>query len=242
MTKYKIPRLRMFAGPNGSGKSTIKNKLPKQLLGVYLNADDIELEINQTGQFNFSAYQAQVQDALAFLKRSPRLVAFLAQIETFEVKNNSLVFTGVINSYIASALVDFLRDHLLAKKISFTFETVMSHASKVEFLQQAQQAGFKTYLYYVATISPDINISRVAYRVKNGGHFVPSDKVIERYYRSLDLLIKAIDYSDRAYIFDNSTSTLMDSVFIAEITQGQTLKLEVDSVPWWFKRYVLDKF
>ena len=242
MTKHKIPRLRMFAGPNGSGKSTIKNKLPSQLLGVYLNADDIELEISQTGQFDFSSYRALAKDALTFLQRSPRLVDFSAQIATFSIKNNSLIFSDDVNSYIASSIVDFLREHLLKQKISFTFETVMSHASKIEFLKQAQASGFKTYLYYVATISPEINISRVAYRVNTGGHFVPHDKIIERYYRSLELLINAIDYSDRAYIFDNSTSSAKGSVFLAEITQAQTLALKADRVPWWFKRYVLDKF
>jgi predicted ABC-type ATPase len=34
--------MRMFAGPNGSGKSVLKSYLPEPLLGVYLNADEIE--------------------------------------------------------------------------------------------------------------------------------------------------------------------------------------------------------
>lgn len=32
----------MFAGPNGSGKSVLKSYLPEPLLGVYLNADEME--------------------------------------------------------------------------------------------------------------------------------------------------------------------------------------------------------
>ena len=36
-----VPRLRMFAGPNGSGKSTIKDILPPEWLGVYVNADEM---------------------------------------------------------------------------------------------------------------------------------------------------------------------------------------------------------
>jgi len=35
----------MFAGPNGSGKSSLKSFLPEELLGIYLNPDDIEREI-----------------------------------------------------------------------------------------------------------------------------------------------------------------------------------------------------
>ena len=42
---FEIPRLRMFAGPNGSGKSTIKDVINKELLGIYINPDDIEKNI-----------------------------------------------------------------------------------------------------------------------------------------------------------------------------------------------------
>lgn len=37
-----IPRLRMFAGPNGSGKSTFKSIIRPELLGIYINPDDVE--------------------------------------------------------------------------------------------------------------------------------------------------------------------------------------------------------
>jgi predicted ABC-type ATPase len=40
-----IPRLRMFAGPNGSGKSTFKTMIRRELLGIYINPDEIEKEI-----------------------------------------------------------------------------------------------------------------------------------------------------------------------------------------------------
>ncbi|RFC52967.1 MAG: putative ABC-type ATPase [Verrucomicrobia bacterium] len=42
-------RLRMFAGPNGSGKSVLKSYLPEPLLGVYLNADEIEAGVRGRG-------------------------------------------------------------------------------------------------------------------------------------------------------------------------------------------------
>ena len=50
------PRLRMFAGPNGSGKSELKKYLPPALLGVYLNADEIEKEIRGKGCLDLSSY------------------------------------------------------------------------------------------------------------------------------------------------------------------------------------------
>ncbi len=39
------PRLRMFAGPNGSGKSTLKAMLRPELIGIYINPDEIEKNI-----------------------------------------------------------------------------------------------------------------------------------------------------------------------------------------------------
>jgi ABC-type molybdenum transport system ATPase subunit/photorepair protein PhrA len=46
----------MFAGPNGSGKSTLKSVLPVELLGVYINPDEIEREVRTTGILNFEAF------------------------------------------------------------------------------------------------------------------------------------------------------------------------------------------
>ena len=54
------PRLRMFAGPNSSGKSTIKavveDKIGPELLGVYINPDEMERDIRTCGVLDLSAY------------------------------------------------------------------------------------------------------------------------------------------------------------------------------------------
>ena len=48
------PRLRMFAGPNGSGKSTFKSVIGPELLGIYINPDEIEKEIAAAGFLGFA--------------------------------------------------------------------------------------------------------------------------------------------------------------------------------------------
>jgi predicted ABC-type ATPase len=127
----------------------------------------------------------------------------------------------------------------LRRKASFTFETVMSARAKVDFFCRAREQGFKTYLYYVATEDPEINVSRVAHRVTLGKHGVPRDKIIERYHRSLSLLVDAVTCADRAYIFDNSDS---DRVWVAEVTDGIELELKTDLIPYWVKTALLDQF
>lgn len=51
-----IPRLRMFAGPNGAGKNTIKDIIPTQRKGVYINPDDIESDAKASGTLYFEDY------------------------------------------------------------------------------------------------------------------------------------------------------------------------------------------
>lgn len=238
------PRLRMFAGPNGSGKSTLKDVLEPDWLGVYVNADDIEAEIRAQGfaslaPYGVTATQAELQAFFAgsdFLKQQ----GLATDAQKILLRDGLVVFdTVTVNSYFASVLVDFIRHDLLCRKESFTFETVMSARAKVDFFCCAREQGFKTYLYYVATEDPEINVSRVAHRVTLGKHGVPRDKIIERYHRSLSLLVDAVTCADRAYIFDNSDS---DRVWVAEVTDGIELELKTDLIPYWVKTALLDQF
>lgn len=238
------PRLRMFAGPNGSGKSTLKEALRPEWLGVYINADEIEKAIREDGFLGLRPYGILPSDAewRRFLADSTLLNSQGLSDEARYIKivDDRVVFDSIkVNSYHASALAGFLRGQLVGHGISFTFETVMSSSDKVEFLCAARQAGFRTYLYYVATEDPEINVSRVAYRVSQGGHPVSREKIVSRYQRSLDLLPNAVTCADRAYVFDNSDS---DRVWIAEITDGRELELKADLVPYWFKKALLDRF
>lgn len=76
-----------------------------------------------------------------------------------------------------------------------------------------------------------------------GGHPVPEKKIVERYYRSIDLLMQAVDASDRAYLFDNSSDG-EKAAFIAQIQSAETLKMnpDVQQLPWWFAEKVLKEF
>jgi predicted ABC-type ATPase len=175
-----------------------------------------------------------VAGLLAFLRQAPLLVRAGLQFDAdrLALQGTRLAFGLVrVNSYHASVLADFIRQHLLASRTSFTFETVMSSADKVEFLRCAREGGFRTYLYFVATEDPEINISRVQHRVRTGGHPVPTDKIVSRYHRSLDLLPEALAHTSRAYVFDNSGH---ERVLVAEVTDGVELEMKTDGVPAWF--------
>lgn len=163
----------------------------------------------------------------------------LDDVPSLHFNDGKLSFFNVeVNAYFASVAADFIRHKLMECSKSFTFETVMSFSDKIELLRKAQSRGYRTYLYYVATEDPSINISRVRYRVKMGGHSVPENKIVSRYQRSLDLLIEAIQFTNRAYIFDNSN----EYIWLAEITNGHLLEMKTDEVPSWFKKALGSKF
>lgn len=108
------------------------------------------------------------------------------------------------SGYLTACVADELRERLLAGRESFAFETVLSDPSKVDFMRRARAAGYRVYLYFVATDDAEINVARVRARVLSGGHDVPEDKVRARYGRCLEILSRAVEACNRAYLFDNS--------------------------------------
>lgn len=234
--------MRVFAGPNGSGKTTIIKKLQAEIpFGVYVNADDIESLLKESNVLLFNAYQLSIDTALleSFFKAShfspikrnePDLWSKLS------VKENVLHVNTFIDSYLAADLAEFIRQQLLFNDISFTYETVMSHESKMAFFQQATERGYKVYLYFVATEDPEINISRVNLRVSQNGHAVAPEVIKNRYFKSLQHLKVAVKKSDKAYIWDNSGST---SKLIAQITAGIHVEvIDTENIPNWFVTYL----
>lgn len=235
------PRLRMFAGPNGSGKSTLNGVISKELLGVYINPDEIEKEIKKFDFLDLTFYKLEVNksEVLPFFINHPLIkkASLEDEVLLLDFFDNKIDFHNVlVNSYYASICADFIRHQLLKLKISFTFETVMSSYDKVEFLKKAQESGYRTYLYFIATQDPSINISRVKNRVKLGGHSVPKEKILNRYYRSLKLLPKAVKYANRAYIFDNSSQ---EKSWLAEVTDGKEFQYKSEFIPKWLNEYLL---
>ncbi len=115
----------------------------------------------------------------------------------------------------------------------------MSHPSKLDFIKFAKEQGFRIYLYFVALNDPEMNKGRVETRVLQGGHDVPADKIVERYERTMNLLLNVIRLSDRAFLFDNSYSE--PKLFATVEANEISIEDSVDFVPGWFQLYVLDK-
>ncbi|MGG7035418.1 MAG: hypothetical protein ACI7YS_09530 [Flavobacterium sp.] len=234
----------MFAGPNGSGKSTLIKEISKEcFIGYYINADDIEKKLNTQNFIDCNEYlpvqinQADFDEFITVLVKGDKRAdtEILSQIK---ISEGVLVVKNQIDSYIAAIIAEFLRFVLLRCDKSFSFETVMSHPSKLQFLEEVKEKGFKTYLYFISTSDPSININRVKNRVSKGGHDVDASKIEARYYRSMELLADAFLIVDRAYVIDSSVA---DGRNVMVVKNGDEIKIINDEIPEWIQFYLLDK-
>ena len=236
------PRLRMLAGPNGSGKSTLAQQLTDDYavnLYKFLNADMLLVEIAASYR-TACPFSIDNQELLDFINSSTYPEDSKQPFREHQIyidDEDYLVFSPqAVDSYTVAMVADFFKDQYLKRHLSFSFETVFSHPAKIDILKKAQAAGFRTYMYFVATENPNVNVKRIQQRVKDGGHDVPEEKTIARYYRCLEQVKYALPYLNRAYFFDNSTD---QSVFFAEYELGKGFQLYSTLVPEWFKRFVL---
>jgi predicted ABC-type ATPase len=236
------PKFRLFAGPNGSGKSTLIEEINSQFsIGYFINADVIEVDLRKNNSLEISTYlpkSVTQNDWINYCnkhKNDPFLSKFSSNQIEISADGKQLNCIGSINSYAASFIASFFRNQLASDAHSFSFETVMSHQSKIDFLKMMKEKGYKTYLYFICTMDPQINVERVLKRVKKGGHNVDNQKIIDRYYKSLALLRSAFKIADRAYVID---STSFKNSVILEKKDNQLI-FHNKNAPEWVVEYLL---
>jgi predicted ABC-type ATPase len=99
-------------------------------------------------------------------------------------------------------------------------------------MTQAKQKGWQVNLIYVGVNDVQTNIKRVAQRVAQGGHNVPTSDLRRRYTRSLANLATTIQKADQTIIYDNSTAAGYQPIITIEA--GRVTKF-IDELPEWIK-------
>ncbi len=118
--------------------------------------------------------------------------------------------------------------NLLEAGESFAFETTLSTRSYVSFIEKAKQLGYQVTCLFFLLDSEELAISRVATRVKEGGHHIP-EEVIRRRYKSglknfFNLFLPRVDN----WLFVNNSG---DSYEI--IAEGSMNEITVNNVLQW---------
>ncbi len=143
-----------------------------------------------------------------------------------------------IDAYEAAGVIAKLRQELVSQEESFVLETVFSDpvGDKLRFLKAAAQSGYTVVLCFIGISGPETSEQRVAMRVSQGGHDVPSDKLVSRFPRTLANLRAAIRELPCVLIFDNDD---LAASFrrVALIESGRLIWL-ADPLPQWLAKWL----
>ena len=109
------------------------------------------------------------------------------------------------HAYDASRLAEARRRELLVARQSFLTETVFSHQSKQDLIDDAVAAGYLVTVH-VVLVPEDLSVARVELRAADGGHTVPEEKIRARHRRLWALVAQARDRAYWTHIYDNGAA------------------------------------
>jgi predicted ABC-type ATPase len=140
-----------------------------------------------------------------------------------------------IDAYQAAEVAARLRQEFVSQGESFVFETVFSDPAgdKMAFLKQAAQQGYAVVMCFIGVADSDRSEERVAMRVTQGGHDVPTDKLTARFPRTMANLKQAIQELPCVFIFDNDD--LRMPFRLAAIFQNGQRTFLAKSIPNWLE-------
>ncbi len=108
------------------------------------------------------------------------------------------------DEFMASKKALVLREKLLIEKANFSIETTFSGNSELRLVQRAKSLDYRTRIYFITTLEPQICIDRIKYRVVEGGHNIDDEDVLRRYERSHQNFLNTAHQIDDIFVFDNS--------------------------------------
>lgn len=138
-----------------------------------------------------------------------------------------------IDNYQAAEVTAKLRQELVNQGESFVFETVFSDpvGDKLAFLKQAAKRGYTVILCFIGLSGTIRSEERVAMRVTQGGHDVPTDKLTARFPRTMTNLKSAIRELPCVFIFNNDD--LRAPFRLTAIFQNGQKMFLAKSIPGW---------
>ncbi|MBD5216637.1 MAG: zeta toxin [Bacteroidales bacterium] len=104
-------------------------------------------------------------------------------------------------------------DELLAERKTFAIETTLATRSYAGLVKRAQADGYQVILLFFWLSSPEMAVERVAKRVREGGHNIPTETIYRRYWAGLknffDIFAPIVDY----WMFNDNVN---DATLIAD--------------------------
>lgn len=120
---------------------------------------------------------------------------------------------------------------------SFSIETTLAGKNAINQMNQAKENGYEISMFFLGLKEVSKNIERVALRVKNGGHHIPTEDILRRHTTSRDNLLQNLKLIDNLLVVDNSN---LDGELILETSQGN-ISFQSNHIPQWVTP-IIEKF
>jgi len=140
-----------------------------------------------------------------------------------------------INAYPAAEIAARLRQEFVSQGESFVFETVFSDpvGDKLAFLKQSARQGYAVVMCFIGLADSDRSEERVAMRVSQGGHDVPTHKLTARFPRTMTNLKQAMRDLPCVLVFDNDD--LGTPFRLVAVFQNGRQTFLAKSIPHWLE-------
>ena len=112
---------------------------------------------------------------------------------------------------------------------NFTQETTLSGQKTLKTILAAREKGYFITLYYIGVSSAEESLSRIANRVRKGGHDIPETDVQRRFDKRFDDLLRVLPYCNTAVFWDNENGFNP----VAWYSKGVLGFFDEDNMPGW---------
>lgn len=123
-------------------------------------------------------------------------------------------------------------ENCLQKGINFSQETTLSGRRTLRTIQQARENNYHIRLYYVGISGAEESLSRIANRVRKGGHDIPKPDVLRRYEKRFADLGEVLPYCDEVHFYDNENGFRE----VALYQSGEIMPLTL-VLPQWLQNF-----
>lgn len=88
-------------------------------------------------------------------------------------------------------------------RLELEYGGTLSGQRTPQIIRRAKELGYTVRLYYIGVSSAEESISRIANRVRKGGHDIPEADVRRRFSERYESLSRVLDDCDKVSFFDN---------------------------------------
>jgi len=103
---------------------------------------------------------------------------------SLEFLNADLIAIKAKSRISAGKMFIKIMDKAIDRKASIAAESTLSGSSLAKTVKKVKRLGYRVSIIYIFVDNPKVALERIKVRVEAGGHDVPKEDVIRRFYRS----------------------------------------------------------